>query len=423
MTLDELQQIVAEAKKAMDENLPWVAVERYADILAQTDPQTTSAEIKELRLIALKERSHFFDLLGEYETVLSVSEQYLHEIEDDHQRVGALRVRAKALRHTGRYSEARQYYEKSLKLAQTIKDTLGCADAYWGLGIYHHLMGYEEESQISFQQAYNLYKDVGHVPGQINSLISIALAQSYNEIDKAIAMYNEAMKLARELGQLDHVITILNNLGECYQDLFDMEQALVIHQEALAMAEQIHLRGIQADLYRNIGVELFSLGHTEMAIPNLDLALQISHEINDVDVEAQTLYSLSLAELAQDHCVKAEEYALTLQNLADQQNSNRYRARAFYALGWVKQKQGDPNAAAEQWQQALFLSQLTHQQILMWQIHASLAEVSTVPGLKTVHWHIAAQIIQQIAQPIQNVELKQRFLAAAPIASILASVS
>ena len=421
MTPAELQQIVAEAEKAMEGNLPWVAVELYTNILAQTDPKTTSAETKELRLTALRERGIILGRLGEGEASLSASEQYLYEADENHHRVRALETIATALRLIGRYQEARQHYEESLKLAEAIMYPYGRANALKGLGIYHHLLGHDDEAKGYFEQAYTLFKSSGHVPGQISTLISMGLVQSYNEIDKAIATYNEALNLARNLGQLNEVITILNNLGECFQDLFDMEQAMAIHREALTLAQQAQLRGTQADLYRNIGMELIYLGHADTAIPHLELALQISREINEADVEAQTLYSLALAQAVQGYGEIAQQYALQLQELANRKNSHRYRARALYALGLAKQRQGDPNAAAEQWQQALFLSHQTHQQMLLWQIHASLAEVSTIPGLGAVHRRIAAEIIQQISQPIKDEALRQKFLAAAPVAAVLAS--
>lgn len=420
MTPVELQQIVAEAEKALDGNLPWVAVELYTNILAETDPRTDSTETKELRLTALWERGRILGQIGEGEAALSAFEQYLNEANEDRHRVRALEAIATALRQMGRYPEARQQYEASLKLAESIMYPYGRANALKGLGIYHHLLGHDDEAKIYFQQAYTLFKSSGHVSGQISTLVSMGLVQSYNEIDKAIATYNEALNLARNVGQLNDVITILNNLGESYQDLFDMEQALAIHQEALVLAEQAQYRTIQADLYRNIGVELTFLGQPEAAMPNLEQALQISREVNDPDVEAQTLYSLALAESAQGNGVRAEQYARELQELANRNNSERYRARAMYALGLAKQKQGEPIAAAEQWQQALFLSHQTHQQMLLWQIHASLAEVSTITGLGAVHRRIAAEIIQQIAQPIKEEALQQKFLAAAPVATVLA---
>lgn len=419
MTPAELQQIVAEADKALDGDQPWVAVALYTDILSQTDPKTSSDETKELRLTALYERGRILSNIGEGEAALAAYEQYLHEASDDRHRARAIESIGSILRRMGRFQEAREKFEEALKLAEAIMYPYGRAKALQGLGTYHHLMGHEEEAEKYLQMAYTLYKSSGSLGGQIDTLVSVGLMQSYNQIDKAISTFNEALSLARNQGKVTDLITILNNLGECYQDLFDMEQALAIHREALTLALQARLRPIQSDLFRNVGVNLFNLGQLAEAKENLQQALQISQETNDADVEAQTLYSLVVTELQQDHIGTAESYADQLFDLANRKDSERYRARARYVLGLVKQKQGDSNAAAEQWQQALFLAHQTHQQMLLWQIHASLAEASPIPGLGAVHLRIAAEIIQQIAQPIKDEALKQKFLSSSPVASVL----
>ncbi|MBK9055487.1 MAG: tetratricopeptide repeat protein [Chloroflexi bacterium] len=419
MTPAELKQIVAEADKALDGDQPWVAVALYTDILSQTDPKTSSDETKEMRLTALYERGRILSSVGEGDAALAAYEQYLYEAPDDRHRARAIEALGSTLRRMGRFQEAREKFEEALKLAEAIMYPYGRAKALQGLGTYHHLMGHEEEAQKYLQMAYALYKSSGSLGGQIDTLISVGLMQSYNQIDKAIHTFNEALNLARNQGKATDLIAILNNLGECYQDLFDMEQALAIHREALTLALQARLRPIQSDLFRNVGVSLFYLGQLAEAKEHLQQALQISQETNDADVEAQTLYSLVVTELGQDHIDTAENYADQLLDLANRKDSPRYRARSRYALGLVKQKQGDSNAAAEQWQQALFLAHQTHQQMLLWQIHASLAEASPIPGLGAVHLRIAAEIIQQIAQPISDEALRQKFLSSSQVTNVL----
>lgn len=419
MTPAQLHQIVAEAGKALEGNQPWVAVELYTQILAQTDPKTEKLETQDLRLVALYERGRVLREIGEMEAALAAFEQYLHEAQDKRHQSRALESIGSIYRNMGRYQDAREKYEESLKLAEAIMYPYGRAKALEGLGTYHHLLGHEEEAENYFQMSYSLFKSSGNLIGQITTLTSIAIMQSYNAIDKAISTHEEALGLARNVGQPIYVVALLNNLGECYQDLFAMEEALTIHQEALSLCKQAQTRHLEGDIERNIGVELTYLQQYERATHHLRRALQLSRELNDLDVEAQSLYSMALVEVNQQQVEEAERHTLQLQKLADQTNSERYWARARYALGLVRQKQGDGVAAAEQWQQALFLAHRTNQRMLLWQIHASLAEISAIPGLGAVHLRIAAEIILQIAQPIQDETLRNRFIAAAPVAHVL----
>ena len=95
-------------------------------------------------------------------------------------------------------------------------------------------------------------------------------------------------------------------------------------------------------------------------------------------------------------------------------------ARSLYALGLVAQAQADPNTAEEVWQQALYLAHETERRMLLWQLHASLAEVARNDSLAQVHYRIAGEIIRQIAEPIEDERLCQSFLTAVPVQTILA---
>lgn len=422
MPTKPLQQLVEEAQKLVNENQPQQAAHVYAEIMGRTDSGVDSPTVKAIRFKALAERGRILYDLGDVDTALACHQQYLHEADDNHHRVRALEALGTTLRHTGRFQEAREHYQASLALAEKIMYPSGRAKALEGLGTYHHLLGHDDEAQRCLTMAYTLFKSAGDIGGQVTTLNWLGLVQSYGEIDSAIATFNEALLLARKINRWNDIVILLDNQGENYQELFAIEKAITIHQEALKLAEEKQLNFILSDLYRNLGVELSYLERYEEAMHHLHLALQLSQQAKDVEIEAQVLYSLAITETQQSHILQAHQFATTLNELADQQKSTRFQARGRYAAGLVKQKQGELSAAAAQWQEALFLAHQSHQQSLLWQVHASLAEISDSPGLALVHWRIAAEIIQQIAHPIQDETLKQMFLQAPPIARVLAQV-
>ena len=423
MPTKPLQQLVEEAQKLVTDNQPQQAAHVYAEIITRTDEGTEdSPALKAIRFKALAERGRILYDLGDVDTALACHQQYLHEADDNHHRVRALEALGTTLRHTGRFQEAREHYQASLALAEKIMYPSGRAKALEGLGTYHHLLGHDDEAQRCLTMAYTLFKSAGDIGGQVTTLNWLGLVQSYGEIDKAIATFNEALLLARKINRWNDVVILLDNLGENYQELFAIEKAVQIHQEALQLAEEKQLNFILSDLYRNLGVELGYLERFEEATHYLLLALEMSQQAKDVEIEAQVLYSLAVTETGQGHVSQAEQLARRLNELADDRKSTRFQARGRYAAGLVKQKQGDLLAAAAQWQEALFLAHQSHQQSLLWQVHASLAGISDSSGLAMVHWRIAAEIIQQIAHPIQDEPLKQTFLQAVPIATVLARV-
>lgn len=417
-----LQQLIEEAQQLVNDNQPQPAAALYAEILARTETETASPQINAIRFKALAERGRILYDLGDVDLALACHERYVQEADDDHHWVKALEALGSTLRHMGRFQEARERYEASLALAEKIMYPSGRAKALEGLGTYHHLLGHEDEAQRCLHMAYSLFKSAGDVAGQVTTLTWLGLAQSYGEIDKAIATFNEALLLARKINHFNDVVILLDNQGENYQELFAIETAIQIHQEALQLAEDKQLQFILSDLYRNLGVEFGYLERYEEATHYLLLALQLSQSAKDVEIEAQVLYSLGVMEVQQGRVEQAQRFADQLNQLADFQKSLRFQARGRYVSGLVKQKRGDVVAAAAQWQETLFLAHQSHQQGLLWQIHSSLAEISSSPGLAMAHWRIAAEIIQQIAHPLQDETLKQTFLQAPPIAKVLAQV-
>jgi hypothetical protein len=51
-----------------------------------------------------------------------------------------------------------------------------------------------------------------------------------------------------------------------------------------------------------------------------------------------------------------------------------------------------------------------------------LAQIAQQPSLASVHNRIAAEVIQQIAEPFTDLTLKAGFLAAPPIAAVLSQL-
>ncbi|VAW34309.1 hypothetical protein MNBD_CHLOROFLEXI01-2610, partial [hydrothermal vent metagenome] len=80
---------------------------------------------------------------------------------------------------------------------------------------------------------------------------------------------------------------------------------------------------------------------------------------------------------------------------------------------------GNLSTAEEQWHQALFLAHETENRMILWQLHAALAQIAELPNLATVHIRIAAEVIYQIAEPFTDEALKTGFLTAVPVTAVL----
>jgi tetratricopeptide (TPR) repeat protein len=154
-------------------------------------------------------------------------------------------------------------------------------------------------------------------------------------------------------------------------------------------------------------------------VEHLRRALALSEEMDRPDTQSQALYSLAIAEVELGDIAAAREHGQRLKELAEKTNARGYLADALHILGLCHERDGERTVAEQLWQQALFLAHETNRRILLWQLHSALSRISNNPALKDVHNRIAAEVIQQIAFPIEDENLKQKFLNAPAVQTVL----
>ncbi|MCB0013287.1 MAG: hypothetical protein KDE34_15350, partial [Anaerolineales bacterium] len=239
-------------------------------------------------------------------------------------------------------------------------------------------------------------------------------------IDKAIRAYERAYSLATRAGEqgMATAILALNNLGEAYQGLFAMDKALEQHRKALELAATVPFP-FTSDLYRNLGVDLLALGDIDNCIAHLYRALAAAEESDEPEIELQVLYSLAMAELERDQLDVAADHVDLLQQKAEAAKAQGALASAYYARGALARRRGEDRLAIQAWQQALFLAHETGQRFLIWNTHCELGQLADDADLCQVHCRIASGVIHQIADPIEDDELRQRFLNDSKVKMIL----
>ncbi|MGH2537276.1 MAG: tetratricopeptide repeat protein [Candidatus Promineifilaceae bacterium] len=422
-------QLLRQAAAAARRNEYMQAIQLYTDLLAETDPHSDEPAVQDARLLALRERGRLFHIQGENQAALAGYEQYLLEAGDGRQAIDALVLIGQQCSYMNRFERAIDAHRQALELAEKHGDTPGRAKALGGLGLVFSYLERPEEALSYLRRSLALFEQMGDKDELARCWNRIGVAQmSLGELDKAILAFRASSELAQLVGEGDPLaretlINALSNLGECYQYLFDMQQALDSHRRALQMAERTLLPYFQADLARNLGVDLEQLGQPEEGIAFLYRSLQLSVETGQPDVEVQALYSLALAEWRRGEADKARALADGLKAKAEESRNQGAQADALYVLGLCHQSREEAAAAERSWQQALFLAHETGRRMLLWQLHSALAAIAPNPELAGVHNRIAAEIIQQIAHPIEDQQLRGGFLQAPAVKAILDQVS
>lgn len=421
MIASTYEQQIEQARIATQDGRFWDAVEEYTKVLASTDPQTTDAAEKNARLTCLKERGHLLSELGEQVAALAAYEQYYLEAGTSQHAVEALVLIGNRSRGLGQYGRSLTACQEALDLSTALNYTPGRAKALAALGGTYLLKGDVAQAANYLNQANALFEQLNDISGQVQSSTQMGVAHATTgQLHKAILAFQKSLHLARQVNRRSSLVASLNNLGECYQLLFATEQALACHREGLALAEEANFRLLEADLCRNLGLDLAQKQQWAESEAYLQRAYTLAKEHKSPEIFQHTLYALARLALAQADR-DGREYAEALA-APEAGKSHWHRANGLYVLGGFERLAGNISAAEELWQRAIFLAHETENRMLLWQLHAALAQIARQPNLAAVHYRIAAEVIQQIAEPFTDEVLKAGFLGAEAVTAVLSQL-
>jgi tetratricopeptide (TPR) repeat protein len=317
---------------------------------------------------------------------------------------------------SGEHKSALQTLSEAKTLAMALNDTGGRAYVHRTMDSVLGYMSRFEEALAEGKKALALYEQLGDGANISATWNSIGVDYSYlGMIDKSNQAYKKG--LLYDISPTSRALILLN-LGENYQELYAMDQALAYHREALPFVDSGSLV-IRGDLLRNIGVALFYLGEDEEAITTLYQGLEVSRQSQEPDTILQVLSSVAKIEAERANWEKAWQYGEELLAEAEKLGTKGHQGEAMFVLGKIAAGKNDLLTAEGYWQRGLFLAHETGKRYLLWQTHAALAEIAQSSALAQAHYKIAGDIIGQILYPIEDKGLRGSFLEAKLVKKVL----
>lgn len=137
----------------------------------------------------------------------------------------------------------------------------------------------EQRTEQSVRHAYKLFALARNLVDQ-------------GKLQESLAMHDQALILARQLGDQRLEASILNNMASAYLELGHPAQALIQMETSLRLHRQLGNRDGEALLLNNLGEVYFRSGQTKVAREHFEAALTISRELGDRSGEAGTLVNL-----------------------------------------------------------------------------------------------------------------------------------
>jgi len=216
------------------------------------------------------------------------------------------------------------------------------------LGNAYRTLGQVERAINLYEEALAIAREIGERQKEGRILGNLGSAyRALGQFGRAINLYKKALDIARESGNRPEEGIQLGNLGSAYHYLRQVEQAIDMYKEALVIAREIGDRRSEGDLLGNKGFAYLALGQVKRAISLNKEALDISHKIGSRQEKGvqrcnlgDAYYVLGQLEQAIDIYKEALAIAREIGYRAGEERSLSNLGNAYRTMGQAKQAIG-----------------------------------------------------------------------------------
>jgi DNA-binding CsgD family transcriptional regulator len=251
--------------------------------------------------------------------------------------------------------EALRYHQEALATFQGMNDQHGLAETLDLLGMANYLSGDVFQGTAYYQQAVALFQQLDDRQGLVSSLAQLTVACGSDLMGPTLLTLSlaesrhygeQALKVAREIGQRSAESFTLFNLGLVLGTQGEYTQALEMAQEGLSIAEQIKHHQWLTYGHFGLGMLYFDLLDLASAQQHLEQALTLAREIGSGYWMLLVSGLLALVSLAQQEVTGAESI-LTAAPGPDAPPQTIGQWLVWYARAELAQALGDPGLALE----------------------------------------------------------------------------
>lgn len=238
-----------------------------------------------------------YNYLGETDKALETNEHALVLARD----TGSKRHEANLLHNIGglywsidEMQTALDYYNRSLEVRKPLDDKVGTAGTLNNIGDVYRRLGDFDRAMEYFQSALAMRTELGNKRGMAHSLHTMGLVHaSRGDWETARDTFQRGLDLRRETGDKRGVAFSLSGLSGAWYELGEVDKAIALSDEAIALWEEMgEVRSHGESKWRR-GLMLIDIGRLDDAKTSLDAALEIARKVRDRTSEASALYGIA----------------------------------------------------------------------------------------------------------------------------------
>jgi len=240
------------------------------------------------------------------------------------------------------WEDALEHFQKSVEISEEIGDSVILGDVYRSIGQVHWRNGESEKATEHFEKALEYAKEATDI--QLESEIYVDMANNIRitEMEKAIDLYQTAIKTFTEMGMSYALGRVYNNLGTVHYNAELFDEALEYWKKAITVAENSGYPKLKAWALFNSSDILTRSGDFSKAWSVLEESKEILQQIGDrvglayIGIESAVV--LSNEKKWED---AEETYTATIREITEM-NIPVLLAEAHYQYGQMNLARGKP---------------------------------------------------------------------------------
>ena len=147
----------------------------------------------------------------------------------------------------------------------------------------------------AYNDALRIRREIGAKKDSGDTLIDIGnLYLERGQPDLALQNFKESLQIQRDAGDEAYQALCLNNIANAYAEKGENEDALTYLQQALQIREKLNASADIADTLRNLGVTYTALGQYDSAMTSLMRGLELFRKGGDILGAAKMSHSMAL---------------------------------------------------------------------------------------------------------------------------------
>jgi class 3 adenylate cyclase/tetratricopeptide (TPR) repeat protein len=401
------------------------AHQRLLEVARQCGDRNKEAE-------ALHQIGYGFFRAHEFEEALEVSHQaqaLAAEIGNQNILAASLFVIAFVHAMTGKLDEATHSLKEALQVGRVAGEPGREGFNLMLLGDLHNWKGEYEQALQLLEQSFT----IGHTHDlQLIVLLSLwhrgIINGGKGDYAAALVALQDALALSDRLGDKIVKCRVLNTLGWVYGEIYNLEAAIRYNREGAEASYKVGDPEIIRNAEINLGDDYLLLGDLEQAQSYLEQVYRAIQQGGRWGEEwmkwrySQHLYhSLGELGLAKGDAAQALEFAEECLKLAEPTMSRKNLVKGWRLKGQALLAHGQGEQAQEALSRALTLAREIVNPPQLWKTYQALGalyESQADLGRARVAYQSAIDVIDRVAERLQDQELQRTFLAARPVQEI-----